>query len=246
LFRIEVLFLSRKMLPTEEELTSQISKTIAPLTGKPITIRLLDIGGDKFLPYLPLPLEQNPFLGLRGVRLLLAYPELLSIQLRALLRLSQEHDIQILVPMVTVAEDMMKIREALISAARELGVKHLPPLGAMIETPAAALSIKAIEEFSDFLNIGTNDLTQYTMAAGRENALVYHYFKDDHETVIRLLRIICEEAGPGPVGLCGELAGNCGAIETLLRVGIRMLSVAPPLIPAVKQAVRAARAKTLG
>lgn len=185
LYRTEVIFLSRKMLPTEEEVFEDASSTLAPLKGKPITIRLLDVGGDKNLPYLKLPGEANPFLGRRGVRLLLDYPDLLQLQLRVILRLSHEHDLQILVPMVTVAEDMKQLRDALASAAAVIGVEEIPQLGAMVETPAAALCVTEVAQFADFLNIGSNDLTQYTMAADRENPLVYRYFKDDHPAVIR-------------------------------------------------------------
>ena len=246
LYRTEVIFLSRKMLPTEEEMIEDASRTLAPLKEKPITIRLLDVGGDKNLRYLRLPDEPNPFLGRRGVRLLLHYPDLLDLQLRAILRLSQEYDLQILVPMVTVAEDMKQLRNALASAAAKIGVKEIPRLGAMVETPAAALCLEEMAQFSDFFNIGSNDLTQYTMAAGRENPFVYRYFKDDHPAVIRLLRLIGKESGELPLGLCGELAGQHDSIPLLLGAGIRMLSVAPPLVPSVKEAVRCSRAGVSG
>ncbi len=242
LFRIEVFFLSRKMLPTEEELVTGISRTITPLKGKPVTVRLLDIGGDKPLPYLPMPSEPDPFLGRRGVRFLLDYPELLDVQLRALLRISREHDVRIIVPMVTVVDDMKRVRAALTRVGLELGSKTLPPLGAMIETPAAALCADEIAAVSDSLNIGTNDLTQYTMAAGRENAFVYRYFRDDHPAIFKLLQHVGREAKQTPVGICGELASQSNRVEALLKAGMRMLSVPPPLIPSVKEAVRQAHA----
>jgi phosphotransferase system enzyme I (PtsI) len=242
LFRIEVFFLSRKMLPTEEELVAGISKAITPMKGKPVSIRLLDIGGDKPLPYLTLPSESDPFLGRRGVRFLLDYPELLDVQLRALVRISREHDIKIIVPMVTIVDDMNKVRAALNRIGLELGSKTLPLLGAMIETPAAALCAEEIAAVSDFLNIGTNDLTQYTMAASRENAFVYRYFRDDHPSIFKLLQHVGREANQTPVGICGELASQSNQVEALLRAGMRTLSVPPPLIPSVKEAVRQARA----
>jgi len=209
--------------------------------GKPIFIRLLDIGGDKPLPYLPLSPELDPSLGRRGVRLLLAYPELLNVQLRALLRLSKEHDVRITVPMVTFASDMQKVRSALEKIGSELGYRTLPQLGAMIETPASALCADEIASVSDFLNIGTNDLTQYTMAAGRESPFAYQYFKDDHPAIIKLLQHVGKEATQTPVGICGELASQGDMVQTLLTTGIRMLSVPPPLIPSIKQAVRNAQ-----
>jgi phosphoenolpyruvate-protein phosphotransferase len=245
LYRIEVLFLARKMLPTEDDLVATFVNVIAPLKGKPLYIRLLDIGGDKQLSYLQLPAEMNPFLGRRGVRLLLHYPELLNVQLRALLRLSQTYEIHIIVPMVTVAEDMKQVRRALNQTAADIGITKIPRLGAMIETPAAALCADEIANVSDFFSIGTNDLTQYTMAAGRENPLVYHYFQDDHPAVIKLLRIIQKKAGGIPVGLCGVLASRREAVPLLLNAGIRMLSIPPPLIPSVKEAVRNAQVNTI-
>jgi phosphoenolpyruvate-protein phosphotransferase len=242
LYRIEVFFLSRKMLPTEEELVNGISKAIDPLKGRPVSIRLLDIGGDKPLPYLPLPGEPDPFLGRRGVRFLLDYPELLDVQLRALVRISREHDIRIIVPMVTIVDDMTRVRAALDRIGLELGSRTLPPLGAMIETPAAALCADEIAAVSDSLNIGTNDLTQYTMAAGRENAFVYRYFRDDHQSIFKLLKHVAGEAEQIPVGICGELASRTNMVEPLLRAGIRILSVPPPLVPSVKEAIRHASA----
>jgi len=242
LFRVEMLFLARTMLPTEDELLQEMRLLLAPIRGKPLAVRLLDIGGDKILPYLQMPGEDNPFLGRRGVRLLLHYRELLNLQLRTFLRLAQEHDLEILVPMVTVADDLAQVRSALQQQARHLQLTTLPPLAAMIETPAAALSTGEISRYAESLSIGTNDLTQYTMAAGRENPLVCKYFRDTHPAVLRLVRIAVADAGQMPIALCGELAGRCEAIAELLQIGITTLSVAPPLIPAVKEAVRTSAA----
>lgn len=238
LYRTEALFMYRKSLPAEEELIKELSHTLDPLGLKSCIVRLLDIGGDKHLPYLRLPSESSPFLGRRGIRLLFAYPELLKVQLRALLRLSETRNIQIMIPMVTVAEDARRIRQVRDSLAQELGVTALPPLVAMIETPAAALSVRDILESVDSLSIGTNDLTQYTMAAGRQNPLVNNYFQEDHPAMIRLVRMVCQDAGSVQVGMCGELAGRLHIIPTLLRSGIRRFSVAPRLIPLVKETIR--------
>jgi len=238
LYRLEQLYLSRKALPTEDELLEIMRSTVEPVAGKPITIRLLDVGADKKLPSLDLSAEVNPFLGRRGVRILLAYPELLETQLRALARLSREQDIRILVPMVTLAQEMPRVRGLLAGATAAVGVERPPPLGAMIETPAAALCVAEILQYADFLSIGTNDLTQYTMAAGREDPLVSDYFRDDHPAVLRLLRLVSDAVGDIPLTLCGELAGRVDVLPFLLGVGIRSLSVAPPLVPTVKGAVR--------
>lgn len=239
LYRLEQFYLSRKTPPTAVELLADLREMFAPLRGKPITVRLLDLGGDKPLPFLKLPPEDNPFLGRRGVRFLLRYPDLLDTQLRALLQFAREHDVRVLVPMVTLAEEMAEVRMRFAAVAKEAGQNEkLPPLGAMIETPAAALSVPDIIAHADFLSIGTNDLTQYTMAAGRENPLVSEYFREDHPAVLRLVRIVVEEAGRVPVAVCGELARQVDAVPTLLKLGIRSLSVAPPLVPGVKEAVR--------
>jgi len=243
LYRLEQLYLSRKALPTEDELLEIMRNAVEPVAGKPITVRLLDVGADKKLPSLDLSAEVNPFLGRRGVRVLLAFPELLQTQLRALARLSRERDVRILVPMVTLAQEMKQMRELLVTAAADVGAEHLPPLGAMIETPAAALCVDEIKQHADFLSVGTNDLTQYTMAAGREDPLVSDYFRDDHPAVQRLLRQVSEAAGDTPLALCGELAGRVDMLPFLLATGIRTFSVAPPLVPTVKEAVREIRIK---
>ena len=237
LYRLEQFYMSRKTPPTAVELLAEFRTTFAPVRGKPVTVRLLDLGGDKPLPFLKLPPEDNPFLGLRGVRFLLQYPGLLDTQLQALWQFSREYDVRVLVPMVTLAEEMARVRSRFAAVVNEAN-RQLPPLGAMIETPAAALCVADIKTHADFLSIGTNDLTQYTMAAGRENPLVNDYFLENHPAVWRLVRIVVEEAGCMPVSVCGELARQLNAIPMLLKLGVLTLSVAPPLVPAVKDAIR--------
>jgi phosphotransferase system enzyme I (PtsI) len=244
LYRMEQFYLSRKTPPCKTELLTELREVFAPFKGKPITVRLLDLGGDKPLPFLRIPLEDNPFLGRRGVRFLLKYPDLLDTQLQALLTFSDEHDVRILVPMVTLAEEMKQVRIRLADIASHAGRKALPPLGAMVETPAAALCVSEITAHADFLSVGTNDLTQYTMAASRENPLVNDYFIEDHPAVIRLVRLVVEEAGNVPVSICGELARQLNAIPTLVKLGVRILSVAPPLVPVVKDSIRRVREAT--
>jgi phosphoenolpyruvate-protein kinase (PTS system EI component) len=238
LYRLEQLYLSRKTPPSEEGILEEIRQSLLLLKDNPAIIRLLDAGGDKNLSFLNTPLEPNPFLGRRGVRLLLEYPELAASQLRAMLRLSTEYNIKILVPMVTLSEEMERLRNLLVREATDLGIDKLPPLGAMIETPSAALCAREIAEHVDFVSIGTNDLTQYTMVAGRENPLVSDYFIDGHPAVQKLLRMVMQDIGEIPVTVCGELAVNRDAIPMLIEMGVRFLSVAPPLIPTVKEAVR--------
>lgn len=240
LYRTEQFYLSRNTPPSKEGLLNEFRKTFAPLLGKPITVRLLDLGADKPVEFVHFAREDDPFLGRRGVRLLLHYPDLLDTQLEALLEFAQEQDVRILVPMVTLAADMERIRRRLCELARRSGITKLPLLGAMIETPAAALSIKEIIPYADFFSIGTNDLTQYTMAAGRENPLVSGYFIENHPAILRLLGLILEDSGETPVSICGELGAQADMIPTLLKIGIRSFSVAPPLVPRVKETVRQA------
>ena len=245
LFRIEELYFTRELPPSEEELFSELQRLVAPLRDKPVTIRLLDAGGDKAIPSLRLPIESNPLLGKRGVRLLLDYPQLARTQLKSLLRLSQAQDIRILVPMVTFERDMQQIRELLVAVAHEMGIENLPPLGAMIETPAAALTVAQIARHADFLSVGTNDLAQYTLVAGRDNATVSDYYKDTHPSVLRLLSIIIAEASGKPVTICGEMAGREEVIPTLLEIGFHALSISPPLIPTTKDLIRSIDTRNL-
>jgi len=238
LFRIEQLYLARESPPSEDELYDELQALVGPFHDRPVTIRLLDIGGDKPLPSLNLPPETNPLLGRRGVRLLLAFPQLARTQFRALLRLSQNQAIRILVPMVALERDIQKIRDLLGIVAREMGLQQLPPFGAMIETPAAALTVADITRHADFLCVGTNDLTQYTLAAGRDDSTVSDYYIDNHPALLRLLGIIVREAAGKSVTICGELGGREDAIPNLLRMGFRGLSIAPPLIPATKDLIR--------
>ena len=238
LYRIEHIYLSRQTPPSEQELLDRLRRSLQAAKDKTVTIRLLDAGGDKELPFVNLRVGPNPFLGRRGVRLLFDYPELMAVQFRALLRLTEYHDVHVLVPMITLSEEMARTRKLFEDTAREIGIKPLAPLGAMIETPAAALCTREIVKHADFLSIGTNDLTQYTMAAGRENPLVSDYFIDDHPAMRRLLRMIRTDTGNVPVSICGELASRKEGVRIAIECGIRCLSVSPPLIPGVKDAIR--------
>src|SRR5260221_14365600 len=153
LLRIEQLYFARPTPPTEDELFSELESLIAPLGDRPVTIRLLDIGGDKSLPYLGLPATSNPVLGRRGVRLLLNYAQLVRTQIGAILRLSQEHLLRVLIPMVTLEDDIRKMREAFDALSAERKVVNPPQFGAMVETPAAALAIPALAKHIDFFSV---------------------------------------------------------------------------------------------
>ena len=238
LYRIEQAYLGRTVPPNKEELLIEMQETLAAAKGCSVCVRLLDIGADKPLPFLGFMAETNPALGRRGIRLLREYPELLKTQLAAILELSRDFDIRLLVPMVTLPTDVLVVKEALIQLGQTLNLSQLPQLGAMIETPAAALSAKVIGRHVDFLSFGTNDLTQYAFAADRENAAVEEYIDDASPVILRLLEIAHDDVPEMPLSLCGELAGRTEHMARLVRSGIGTLSVAAPLIPMVKEAIR--------
>lgn len=243
LFRTEPFFLSTKHFPSDREFAEFLLDSLHPAQGRYIDVRLLDVGGDKNPLYLHLPPEPDPSLGRRGVRVLLEYPELLAAQLRAVLQVSQHFPLGVLIPLVTTESDVRQIAQRFHQLAEEMGIRRLPRLGAMIETPAAALSIPSLKKHVDFFSIGSNDLTQYTMAAGRENPLVTAYFLDDHPTILRLIELVIRESGDTPVSLCGEIAGRIDVIPSLLRVGLRSFSVPAVLVPDIKHAIRNASAR---
>jgi phosphoenolpyruvate-protein phosphotransferase len=238
LYRLEMFYLGRSSFPSEQELYEELAGSARLFPSSMFCVRLLDLGGDKSLSFLEMPTESNPNLGRRGVRFLFAYPELLRTQLRAVLRLTQERQLFVLTPMVTLPDDVRRIRDLLASEAANQGWSKLPELGPMIETPAAALSMEQLVPLCDFFSIGTNDLTQYIMAADRENPLVDAYFQDAHPIIIDVIRKTVAQAQGKLIGVCGELAGKDEGIPLLLRAGIRVLSVAPPFVPRVKQVVR--------
>ena len=237
LYRIEQAYLGRQEPPDTAALLEEMRRVLELAKGLPVCVRLLDVGADKPLPFMESLNEANPALGRRGIRFLLKYPDLLQTQLDALLQLSSEFDLSILVPMVTLPRDMKSVKELLTETAQQSHAS-LPKLGAMIETPAAAFGAREIAQYADFLSFGTNDLTQYTFAADRENAAVDAYFDDTHDVIFRLLKTAHDDAPDVPLSLCGELAGRPECTSRILRCGIASLSVAPPLIPMIKEAVR--------
>jgi phosphoenolpyruvate-protein phosphotransferase len=238
LYRTEGIYLRSIEPPDTDALYEQMKRVLDPAKTKPICVRLLDAGGDKPLPYIDGPAEPNPALGSRGIRLLFEHRELLETQLRAVLRLHQELPLSVLVPMVTDPLDMARVAELMRELSVELRVSAVPRLGAMIETPAAALCAKAISRHADFFSVGTNDLTQYALATDRVNSRVCRYFDDTHEAVRRLIRIARDDAPGTTFSVCGEIAGNDTCTSWLLDSGIASLSVVPPLVPLIKESVR--------
>ncbi|WP_016954021.1 phosphoenolpyruvate--protein phosphotransferase [Catenovulum agarivorans] len=237
LYRLEHLYIGKTQPPTFEQLVREVNHTLAPFNGKSVCVRLLDVGSDKVVPYLGLPEEGNPALGRRGIRLMREFPELLEIQLKALLSLMEDFDLQILIPMVTVASDVAFVANVLSKCCAELSVKK-PLLGAMIETPAAVLSVVQIAPYVDFFSFGTNDLIQYIFAADRESALADVYFNEAPEVIFRLIEKVHNDVPAMPLSVCGELAGNQLYTERLLNCGVTSLSVISPLVSTIKHNIR--------
>ena len=250
LVRTEFLYMNREDLPSEDEQYEFFAALVRGMTGRPVTLRTLDVGGDK----LPAALAQytaadaaNPALGLRAVRLSLKERRLLDTQLAAMLRAAADGPVRILLPMISTIEEIRLVREAMEQVARRLrrrGLRvaaALPPLGAMIEVPGAALAADALAGEADFFAVGTNDLTQYTLAVDRTDEQVAHLYNPLHPAVLRLIQFAVEAAARRriPVSVCGEVAGDPRYAALLLGLGLRELSMAAQNIPRVKQRIRA-------
>ncbi|HUO72187.1 MAG TPA: phosphoenolpyruvate--protein phosphotransferase [Solirubrobacteraceae bacterium] len=240
LLRTEFLFLERAEMPSEDEQTETIAQIADALDGRPLIVRTLDVGADKPLAALPMAPEQNPFLGTRGIRLSLRHPDLLATQLRAILRVAADHPLKVMFPMVATAAELDAARAAVVQARTATGVQTPMEVGIMIEVPAAALQADLLAASADFFSIGTNDLTQYAMAAERGNEQVGDLLAGPQPAVLRLVAAtVAGAAAHGRwVGVCGELAGDPAAAVLLAGLGVRELSMAPPLIAEVKQALR--------
>ena len=252
LLRTEFLFLERDSLPTEDEQYAAYADMAERLQGRPLILRTLDVGADKPLPYLPRRAEANPFLGVRGIRLGLAQPELLETQLRAALRAAALHPLKVMFPMVTTLAEYHQAVSVLADAREQLGEQGEATgqmeVGIMVEVPAAALAAEAFAPEVDFFSIGTNDLVQYTMAAERGNDAVAGLADGLHPAVLRLIRGVAEaaEAHGKWVGVCGELGSDPLAVPVLVGLGVSELSVNPPAIPAAKEAIRKVDAGAAG
>lgn len=241
LLRSEFLYLERSSLPTEEE-QYQSYKAIADTFGElPVILRTLDVGGDKEIPYIDLPKEDNPFLGVRAIRLCLNRPQLFKPQLRAALRAGQGNNLKLMFPMVASVEEVVQAKSLLEECRRELEqeghlIQDKMEVGIMIEIPAAAIIADQLAEVVDFFSIGTNDLSQYTMAADRTNAKVAQIASGFQPAVFRLIKQVIDAAHARGkwVGLCGEMAGELIAIPILLGLGLDEFSMNPPAIPYAK------------
>jgi phosphoenolpyruvate-protein phosphotransferase/dihydroxyacetone kinase phosphotransfer subunit len=240
LLRTEFLFLDRATPPGEDEQVEVLAEIARALGGRPVIVRTLDAGADKPLPFLPMQPEDNPFLGRRGIRLSLAEPELLRTQLRAVLRVAEEHPLKLMFPMVATVEELRAARRLLEEERARLATRAPLDVGVMVEVPALALQAAKVAPEVDFFSVGTNDLAQYTMAAERGNAALAGLLEDSLAPVLTLIASVtaAAEAHGRWVGVCGELAGDPEAAVLLAGVGVRELSMAASRIPAVKAALR--------
>jgi phosphotransferase system enzyme I (PtsI) len=243
LFRTEFLFLDRASLPTEEEQTRVYAEVAGLFPDQEVIIRTLDIGGDKRIPSLGVTKEENPYLGLRGIRFCLARQDIFKSQLRALARAgAQRGNIKIMLPLVISVEEVTLTQKLLAEALAELSAEGLAhdarvKLGVMLETPAAALIVDLLAKVSDFFSVGSNDLTQYTLVADRGNPQVSHLCDPFHPAVLRNLNIVIAEAKKTqtPLGLCGEIGGDPWMLPLLLGFGLEKFSVSAPSLAAVRR-----------
>jgi phosphoenolpyruvate-protein phosphotransferase (PTS system enzyme I) len=245
LLRTEFLLTGRASLPTEDEQTAYFRRVALAFPDSTVVIRSFDLGGDKFPATFKAPAEANPFLGWRSIRVCLDEPEVFRPQIRAVLRAAADRDIQLMLPLVTLVEEVLESREIMLEEAENLareGVRAAAsvPVGVMVETPAAALMADRLADVSAFFSVGTNDLTQYTMAVDRGNARLADRFMPHHPSIVRQLQRVLDvgkEAGL-PVSVCGEMASEPLSAVLLIGMGYDRLSVSPPALPLVKWVVR--------
>ncbi|MDY2837706.1 MAG: phosphoenolpyruvate--protein phosphotransferase [Bilifractor sp.] len=244
LFRSEFLYIGRDSMPTEEEQFQAYKAVAQTLAGKKVIIRTLDIGADKQADYLHLDKEDNPALGFRAIRICLTRPEIFKTQLRAIYSASANGTISVMYPMITSTEEVEEIKTISAAVRAELSADGVPfgnvEEGIMIETPAAAIISDELGKMVDFFSIGTNDLTQYTLAMDRQNDKLDRFYNPHHPAVLRLIQTVIENghAGGAWVGICGELGADTSLTETFLQMGVDELSVSPSMILPVREAIR--------
>ena len=244
LFRSEFLFMESKQAPSEDQQYTIYRKVAEHMKGKTVILRLLDIGGDKPLSYLNFPKEENPFLGWRGVRLYKDNPEVFLSQIRAAIRAAAYGDLWVMIPMVISLEELRWVKQQIAEQSVKLeaeGRNHNPHLkvGIMIETPASALIAEQLATEAAFFSIGTNDLTQYTLAVDRGNTKISDLYDGLHPAVLRLMKMTCDAAHKAgiDVGICGEMGGQLEATPLLVGMGFNEISISGKMLPAVKYAI---------
>lgn len=241
LFRSEFLFMDRDALPTEDEQFEAYRMAAQTMAGKPLIIRTLDVGGDKKLPTLELPHEDNPFLGFRAIRMTLSHPEIFRPQLRAILRAAAYGDVRVMFPMIGSMDQLCEAKALLREQEQTLQAEGVPTgpvkVGMMVEIPAAAVLAEEFAKEVDFFSIGTNDLTQYTLAVERGNAAVAHLYAPEHPAVLRLIAMTAQAAAERhiPCGMCGEAAGDPKLAPAFVGMGVNELSMSPRRVPAVRK-----------
>jgi phosphoenolpyruvate-protein phosphotransferase (PTS system enzyme I) len=245
LFRSEFLYLGRSELPTEEELTDVYTKAVKKLGGRKLIIRTLDIGADKKTDCIPMKTEPNPALGIRALRLCFAKQDLFDVQLRAILRAAANGSVSIMFPMICSVSEIRRAKACLTAAAADLEKKKIPhadwlETGIMVETPAAAVISDILAEEVDFFSIGSNDLTQYTLAVDRQNDDVAAYCNPHHESVLRLIELTVKNAHEHGIwcGICGELGADTALTERFVKAGMNELSVSPSSLLQLKKKIR--------
>ena len=249
LFRSEFLYLGRNDFPTEEEQFQAYKQAVQTMAGKKVIIRTLDIGADKQVEYFNLGKEENPALGYRAIRICLKQPEIFKAQLRALFRAAVYGNLSVMYPMITSTEEVEKIYAIVAEVEEELKKQEvqykIPEQGIMIETPAAVMISDRLAEMVDFFSIGTNDLTQYTLAIARQNEQLDDFYNPHHEAVLRMIRMVVENAHKCGkwAGICGELGADLTLTEQFVRMGVDELSVAPSMILKLRKIVREMKAE---
>ena len=244
LFRSEFLYLGRNDFPTEEEQFQAYKQAVQMMAGKKVIIRTLDIGADKQVDYFNLGNEDNPAMGYRAIRICLKQPEIFKTQLRALLRAAVYGNLSIMYPMITSTEEVKKIYEIVAEVEEELKAQEIqykiPEQGIMIETPAAAIISDRLAEMVDFFSIGTNDLTQYTLAIDRQNEKLDEFYNPHHEALLRMIQMVVDNAHKCGkwAGICGELGADTTLTEEFVRMGLDELSVAPSMVLKLRKIVR--------
>lgn len=244
LFRSEFLYIGRNELPSEEEQFQAYKQAAQNMAGKKVIIRTLDIGADKQADYLNLGKEENPALGYRAIRICLTQTEIFKTQLRAIFRASNYGQIAIMYPMITSVEEVKKIQEIVQEVKKELRDCEIPykdvEEGIMIETPAAVMISDELAELVDFFSIGTNDLTQYTLAIDRQNEKLDAFYNPHHKAVLKMIQMVVDNAHKAGkwAGICGELGADLELTETFVRMGVDELSVAPSMILKLRKIVR--------